>query len=352
MKTITLKKVSGMGGLELLLYGNGTDPFDWKTSSLHLEEGDILHYKYHDYIVNGKMAYRDSGWDRCIFYLSDGIKHFWLMEELFDNKRLMFLEPFSIRIYGELNYQISIEEGHYYCRQRGIARIAKESDFTSYDDRPMMYCLYQLDHGDHVIWIQQSPGKNYSIFKGIKIQQEQIEMIRGKRNNPESFRMAIWKRLCDMTTAMLNRLLDKAEDPVKMLTQYLLDMERDITDVEVAVAKQIKFEKRCKQQYEEALVMVQKRQEQSIKALELGNEDLARRALQDKKEYERRITELKVQYDNTKLHPDQLRNQLRDMKEDFIKMKNKNDTLMARVETAKTQKKINQVSFRRRSGRR
>lgn len=159
-----MKKVSGMGELELLLFGNGTDPFDWKTSSLYLEEGDILHYKYQDYIVKGKMAYRDSGWDRCIFYLSDGIKHFWLMEELFDNKTLLFLQPFSIRIYGELNYQISIEEGHYYCSQRGIARIAKESDFTSHDDRPLMYFLYQLDHGGHVIWIQQSPGQMMSMM--------------------------------------------------------------------------------------------------------------------------------------------------------------------------------------------
>ncbi|WP_248930181.1 PspA/IM30 family protein [Paenibacillus hamazuiensis] len=155
--------------------------------------------------------------------------------------------------------------------------------------------------------------------------------------------MGIFKRLRDLTMASINDLLDKAEDPVKMLNQFLRDMEEDIQDAEVAVAKQIAVEKKFQQQVEELEEIVNKRQEQAMKALEQGNEDLARRALQDKKEHQQRYDEMKQQYDIAKTNADQLRGQLQEMKDEFSKMKLKKDTLVARAEAAKAQKQINQA---------
>ncbi|SDN27962.1 phage shock protein A (PspA) family protein [Paenibacillus sp. yr247] len=155
--------------------------------------------------------------------------------------------------------------------------------------------------------------------------------------------MGIFKRLRDMTMASVNDLLDKAEDPIKMLNQFLRDMEEDIMEAEAAVAKQIAIEKKFKLQFEESEEMVTKRTEQAMKALESGNEDLARRALEDKKEHQVRFDELKRQYDLAKTNADQLRSQLTEMKDEFNKMKNKKDLLIARAETAKAQKQINQA---------
>ncbi|NOU75146.1 PspA/IM30 family protein [Paenibacillus sp. LMG 31458] len=155
--------------------------------------------------------------------------------------------------------------------------------------------------------------------------------------------MGIFKRLRDMTMASVNDLLDKAEDPIKMLNQFLRDMEEDIMEAESAVAKQIAIEKKFKLQFEESEEMVTKRTEQAMKALESGNEDLARRALEDKKEHQGRYDELKRQYDLAKTNADQLRSQLTEMKDEFNKMKNKKDLLIARAETAKAQKQINQA---------
>ena len=155
--------------------------------------------------------------------------------------------------------------------------------------------------------------------------------------------MGIFKRLRDLTAASINDLLDKAEDPVKMLNQFLRDMEEDIMEAESAVAKQIAIEKKFKIQLEEAQEMVLKRQEQAVKALEQNNEDLARRALEDKKEHQTRYDEMVKQHAIAKTNADQLRNQLTEMKDEFNKMKNKKDLLVARAESAKAQKSINQA---------
>lgn len=155
--------------------------------------------------------------------------------------------------------------------------------------------------------------------------------------------MALFKRLRDMTMANLNALLDKAEDPVKMLDQYLRDMGDDIQDAEMAVAKQIAIEKKLKQQYEEAAELAQKREAQALQALEAGNEDLARRALVDKKSVSEKADDYKAQWENAKASADNLRSKLGEMKEQFETMKNKRDTLKARAEAAKAQKQINQV---------
>lgn len=155
--------------------------------------------------------------------------------------------------------------------------------------------------------------------------------------------MGIFKRIRDISMGTINELIDKAEDPVVLLNQYLRDMEKEIADAEIAVAKQIAIEKRFKQQYEEAKELVGKRADQALKALEAGNEDLARRALEDKKGQQEKADEFLTQYENAKSNADQLRSQLQEMKEEFQKLKNKKDTLVARAETAKAQKQLNQM---------
>jgi phage shock protein A len=155
--------------------------------------------------------------------------------------------------------------------------------------------------------------------------------------------MALFKRLRDMTMANINAMLDKAEDPVKMLDQYLRDMEQDIMDAEAAVAKQIAIEKKLKQQSEEAQELANKRETQALQALEAGNEDLARRALVDKKAVADKASDYKQQWEAAKNASDSLRGKLSEMKDQFGQMKNKRDTLKARAEAAKAQKQINQV---------
>ncbi|MDC3412651.1 PspA/IM30 family protein [Aquibacillus sp. 3ASR75-11] len=153
----------------------------------------------------------------------------------------------------------------------------------------------------------------------------------------------LFKRVKTVVGAELNTMLDKAEDPVKMLDQYMRDMAEDMRDVEGAVAKQIANEKMLKRKYEDAQSIVDKRQKQAEKAIDAGDEDLARRALQDKKDHEQQATVLKESWDRAKSDATNLREKLDEMKNEYREMKLKKDSLKARAESAKTRTKMNRT---------
>lgn len=155
--------------------------------------------------------------------------------------------------------------------------------------------------------------------------------------------MSLFKRMGDNFRANINHLLDKAEDPVKMLEQYLRDMEDDIADAEVAVAKQIAVVKRFESSYKDTQLMVDKRSAQAMQALEQNREDLARKALEDKKIHAGKAADYQEQYERAREVADNLKKQLLDMKDELTKMQAKKATLVARTEAAKAQKEINKT---------
>lgn len=153
----------------------------------------------------------------------------------------------------------------------------------------------------------------------------------------------LFKRMSTVVNSELNSMLDKAEDPVKMLDQFMRDMGEDIREVEAAVAKQIANEKMLKRKADDAQAMVDKRQKQAEQALDAGNDDLARRALADKGEHEGQAKTLKESWERAKKDSDGLRDKLDEMKKEYQEMKLKQDSLKARAESAKTRTKMNRT---------
>ncbi|MEN2468018.1 PspA/IM30 family protein [Ornithinibacillus sp. JPR2-1] len=150
-----------------------------------------------------------------------------------------------------------------------------------------------------------------------------------------------FKRIKTVVSSELNAMLDKAEDPVKMLDQFLRDMGADIQEAEAAVAKQIANEKILKRKAEDAQAMVEKRQAQAEKAVLAGEDELAKRALQEKKEYENQATLLQQSYEQAQNDSQVLKTKLDEMKKEYQEMNLKKDSLKARAEAAKTRTKIN-----------
>jgi len=156
--------------------------------------------------------------------------------------------------------------------------------------------------------------------------------------------MGIFQRVKDLTRASINELLDKLEDPVVMLNQYIRDMEEEIAEAEVTVARQMANERRTHQRLAEAMRIAAEKEAEAEAALRAGQEALARRALEEKLFYDQKVAEYTDLHAQAKAQVDQLKAQLQEMKEEFYKMRNKRNELVARVEIAKAQKQMAQIS--------
>lgn len=152
--------------------------------------------------------------------------------------------------------------------------------------------------------------------------------------------MGLFKRIGDNIRANINALLDKAEDPVTMLNQYLRDMEDDIGDAESAVAKQLTVVRKFKSQYDDASAMVEKREWQAVAALETDREDLARKALEDKKIHAARAQDYRLQYEKSDAVAEKLKSRLREMKDEYETLRARRDTLAARTQSARAQEEV------------
>ena len=109
--------------------------------------------------------------------------------------------------------------------------------------------------------------------------------------------MGMLDRFADIIKANINDLLDKCEDPAKMIDQYLRDLTEDLAEVKQETAGVMAEETRTKRLVDENAAEVAKYDDLARKALAAGNEDDARTFLAKKQQLDARSASLRESYE-------------------------------------------------------
>jgi phage shock protein A len=88
--------------------------------------------------------------------------------------------------------------------------------------------------------------------------------------------MSILERFGAIMRANINALLDKCEDPAKMIDQYLIDLKENLAEVKRETAGVMAVEKRCSRQYDENEEEIEKFRNLAKKAVDAGNDEDAK----------------------------------------------------------------------------
>ena len=153
----------------------------------------------------------------------------------------------------------------------------------------------------------------------------------------------IMKRFGDIMSANLNALLDKAEDPEKMVDQYLRNLESDLGKVKAETAAVMAEETKSKRELDECIDSINKMQTYAEKALLSGNEADARTFLSKKGELNNKLISLQQTYDIAKENSTKMREMHDKLIKDISQLNTRRDELKAKMAVANTQEKLNKV---------
>lgn len=152
----------------------------------------------------------------------------------------------------------------------------------------------------------------------------------------------IFSRVSDIFKANINELLDKAEDPEKMIKQMVIEMEEAVNKATTAVGSAIANEKQLERQYNEKKKLTEDWQSKALQAVNAGRDDLAKQALVKKNMFMKTQNDLEQPLQEARNTSVNLRAQLEKLKAKLDEARARQSTLIARHRAAEAKKQIAQ----------
>ena len=146
--------------------------------------------------------------------------------------------------------------------------------------------------------------------------------------------MAIFSRIADILKANVNDLIDKAEDPEKMVKQMIIEMEEQVDEATQALGQAMGSQKIAAKELADAKAEVADWNDKAKLALKNGNEELARRALDCKVGLESQVSQLQESYDAITAQVDKLKDQVQTLKMKLDEARARQNVLIARARMA------------------
>jgi phage shock protein A len=142
--------------------------------------------------------------------------------------------------------------------------------------------------------------------------------------------MGLLERVSTLIRANINDVIDRAEDPEKMIKQVILDMENQYmqvkTQVAVSIADQHMLEKKQKENEDVGADWMRKAE----RSVDKGQDDLARAALDRYQTSQRLALSYREQVDDQKAQVEALKGALMKLEQKLDEAKSKRELLLAR----------------------
>ena len=147
--------------------------------------------------------------------------------------------------------------------------------------------------------------------------------------------MGIFTRFRDIVSSNINAMLDKAEDPEKLIRLMIREMEDTLVKIKTACAGVMASGKKVQRQLTEMQAKSDYWEEKAELAVEMDRDDLAREALIEKRKYSRRAVNLKKEMAENDLLIEQFQNDIRQLEEKLKSARNKQRLMVQRHVHAK-----------------
>jgi len=155
--------------------------------------------------------------------------------------------------------------------------------------------------------------------------------------------MGIFQRLKTLVSSNVNDMINKAENPEKMLNQLVVEMNEQLIESKKAVAMAIADEKKLERETASQQAQAQEWERKAMLAVRAGQDDLAKEALVRKQEYDTGYTQFNQQWIAQKQSVEKLKESLRDLQTKIEEAQRKKNLLVARAKRAEAQQKIQQT---------
>ncbi len=153
----------------------------------------------------------------------------------------------------------------------------------------------------------------------------------------------IFERVSTIIKSNVNELLDKFEDPEKMIDQTIIDATNEYAKAKEQALTTLANEKTELKKYQDYLEDADKWHNIAAKALKAGNEDDARAALGNEQNARSKAEAQKVSYEATKEAADTVRAKMSEMEMQINQMKDKADEIKAVSAAAKATEAASKV---------